>query len=182
MKSHSLSDQEILAALDSDRQAGFRLLVRRFQESLYWHIRRMVVGHADAEDVLQETLLRAFRGLDGFKRDSQLRTWLMRIATNEALRHLDRNANSGNHLALDADTNAVQLPADEHFDYSDLEAVKLQQAIHSLPPKQQVTFNLRYYDELDYEEIARITESSASTAKVNYHLAKQKIIQHLKEH
>lgn len=182
MKSKHLSDHDILTELDRDQQHGFRQLVRRYQEQLYWHIRRMVVTHADAEDVLQETFVRVFRGLHGFKRDSSLKTWLLRIATNEALRHLERNSGAGEHVQLDSDDNVVQLTADEHFDYSDLEAVKLQQAIHSLPPKQQVTFNLRYYDELGYDDIARITDSTAATAKVNYHIAKQKIIQHLKEH
>jgi len=167
------TDTEIIELISRDREAGFRMLTRTYGERLYGHIRRITVVHADAEDALQETMLRVFRHLGSLRRGEALAPWLYRIATREALRQRRR----GITISIDdcAISDARGPVADEYFDFSDLEAVLLQQAIHLLPPRQQAVFNLRYYDEFDYDTIGTIVGSSAAAAKVNYHLAKQKI-------
>ncbi len=170
-----IQGNDILRAFASDPERGFRMLTRQAMRPLYWHIRRMVISHHDAEDVLQETLVRAYRSLPSLRDGSTLAAWLYRIATNEALRYVERNRRVV--LALDPapEEEAAMVAADEYVDYSDLEAVKLRDAVLSLPPRQQATFNLRYFDELEYSEIASILECSEPTAKANYHFAKEKI-------
>ncbi len=168
------NDNDILTALAADREQGFRLLLKRFSEPIYWHIRRFVVSHDDAEDAAQECFIRVFRTLDR-RREGSLTAWIYRIATNEALRLMERRRTQA-----PIDTAAVRIAADRYIDYSDLESVKLQQAILALPPKQQLTFNLRYFDALDYDEIARITGSTPQSAKANYHNAKERIVNYMK--
>lgn len=169
------TDQEILAMLKTDTERGFRMLVRTYKEQVYWHIRRLVVSHDDAEDATQETFLRVFRFLNQFRGDSSFRSWIYRIATNEAfscIRH--RQAAT---LSIDDAAKVVDaMMASEFVDYGDALAVKFQRAIQQLPPKQQAAFNMRYYDEMDYAEIAEALGSSASSVKANYHFAKEKII------
>ena len=154
-----------------DMQEGFRMLVARYKQPLYWHIRRMVVSHSDAEDALQEAFIRIFRAFDRKGEVSSLRAWIFRIATNEALRLIEKRRENSIPIEKVFDTKA-----DSYIDYSDLEAIKLQKAILALPPKQQLVFNLRYYDEMDYEEIAQIADTTAASAKASYHVAKEKII------
>lgn len=172
------ADNDLLDALRTDPEAGFRRLVRDYGRPLYWHIRRLVVGHADAEDALQETLVRAFRSVAGFRGDCSFKSWLYRLATNEALR-LIAGRRTDMATADAADTQAAQLAADAYVDYTDLEAVRLQQAILALPEKQRVAFNLRYYDELSYDDIAAVMQSSPATAKANYHYAKERIVKYM---
>lgn len=150
----------------------------KYKETVYWHTRRLVVAHEDAQDVTQETFVRVFRSLSDFKGECTFRSWIYRIATNEALRLLNRNK-EGRVSLDDSSTELGNLLADEYVDYSDLEAVKLQKAILSLPTKQQLAFNLRYYNELEYDEIAGIIGSSADGAKSNYHIAKNKIVKYM---
>lgn len=173
------NDNEIVSALKVDAERGFKLLMAKYKAPIYWHIRRLVVTHDDAQDATQETFIRVFRSFSQFRGDSPLAAWIYRIATNEALRLLEQRKQE--QLSLDEnEVEANRLMADNYVDYSDLEAVKLQRAILSLPTKQQLAFNLRYYDELSYDEIAQITESNAATVKVNYHLAKEKIVNYMK--
>lgn len=161
---------------------GFGMLVKHFQEPIYWYIRRLVVSHEDAQDVVQETFIRVFRHLPQFREQSSLRTWVYRIATNEALRFL--NTRHAEPLSADElqEELANKLLATDYVDYEDGMAVKFQQAILSLPEKQRIVFNLRYYDELDYDDIARITDCRADTLKVNYHYAKEKIKEFMLNH
>ena len=168
------SDADILTTLQRSPNEGFAMLVERFQEPLYWHIRRLVVGHHDSEDITQEAFVRILRGLPHFKGHSSLTTWVYRIATNEALRWLKRNEHKK--TALLEGTHATQEP---HINYEDIEAIALQRAIASLPCKQQLIFNLCYYDELDYEQVAEIVGGRPSAAKANYHLAKKSIKEQL---
>ena len=171
-------ENNIVKTIKKNPEKGFRLLMSKYGKALYWHIRRLVVSHADAEDAAQETFIRIFRSFGQFNGKSSFTAWIYRIATNEALRILERQK-SGN-LPLDApEASTGKLMADEYVDYSDLEAVKLQKAILSLPTKQQLTFNLRYYNEMGYEEIAAIIGSTVASVKVNYHLAKEKIIKYM---
>lgn len=169
-------DDLIISAMKENQENGFRLLMAKYKKPVYWHIRRLVVSHSDAQDAAQETFMRVFRSFSRFRSKSSFSAWIYRIATNEALRLLDRRKKE--RCPLDgADTST--LAADDPVDYTDLEAVRLQKAILSLPTKQQVTFNLRYYDELEYDEIAAITDSTATGAKANYHTAKDKIVQYM---
>ncbi|MBP2691671.1 MAG: RNA polymerase sigma factor [Muribaculaceae bacterium] len=178
-----LSDKNILDTIGRDSEAGFRMLLKDYKEAVYWHIRRITVAHHDAEDALQETFIRVFKNIDKFKKDMPLAAWIFRIATNEAIRQCQRHKKVAFSLDDEAQTeDAGRMIADEYFDYSDLEAVKLQKAIHKLPPKQQLAFNLRYYDEFDYATIARISDTSAASAKANYHAAKEKIIHYMNTH
>ena len=173
-----INDQDILQALREDSERGFRLLMAKYGQTVYWHIRRLVVSHTDAQDAMQETFIRIFRSFGQYRGEDSFRAWVFRIATREALRLIGSRKREAVSLE-DAAEEVSRLTADEYVDYSDLESVRLQQAIRSLPEKQQLTFNLRYYDELSYEEIASITGSTAASAKANYHVAKEKIIQYM---
>lgn len=173
-----ISDKDILQAIGRDADGGFRLLMRTYMEPVYWHVRRMVVSHEDAQDVTQETFVRAFRFIHSFSGDSSLKTWLLSIATNEALRWLGRRANVAT-LSLD-DTTAQLVAADTQIEGDAIEA-RLQRTILRLPAKQQLAFNLRYYDEMSYDDIATVLQSSPNAAKTNYHLAKEKIIQYMNQ-
>ena len=174
----ALNDADIVSALKKNAESGFRLLMAKYKEAVYWHIRRLVVSHDDAQDAAQETFVRIFRSFRQFKGDCPFCVWIYRIATNEALRILERRKDE--RLSLDdPEAGTSSLMADEYVVYSDLEAVKLQKAILSLPTKQQLAFNLRYYDELGYDEIAAITSSTAANVKSNYHIAKEKIIKYM---
>lgn len=174
------NNNSILDTIARDTQAGFRMLVHEYKEPVYWHIRRITVLHHDAEDALQETFLRIYRNLGKLNRDMSLTAWIFRIATNEALRL--RQHNKSLIVPLDEDTPIDHLFADEYCDYTDAEAVTLQRAILSLPPKQQLAFNLRYYNDMDYDTIADITDSTTAAVKANYHAAKEKIIRYINSH
>ena len=158
---------------------GFRMLVDKFQSSMYWHIRRMVVSHEDAEDVLQETFIRIFRYLGEFRFESSLSTWIYRIVTNECIRFLNKKKEEILSSEELQDDLINKLMASDYVDYENEMEVKFQQAVLRLPEKQRIVFNLRYYDELSYEEISSITESKVETLKANYHFAKEKIKEYM---
>lgn len=173
------NEKEIIDAVRHNPEAGFRILMKDRWESVYWHIRRLVVSHADAQDGTQETFIRIFRSFDKFKGDSSLKVWIYRIATNEALRLIGKRRNDIVSID-DEEVSGVRMIADEEYvDYADVEAIKLQNAILSLPTKQQLTFNMRYYDELEYDDIARIIGSTPASVKASYHIAKEKIIRYM---
>lgn len=150
-------------------------LIERYQQPLYWHIRRMVVSHEDAQDVLQNTFIQVHLHLSELRDPAQERAWIYRIATNEALLWL---RNKKEFLSLedeDAGPLLRSLATDPYVENSDRLVVLMQEAVLRLPTMQRTVFNLRYYDELPYEEIASITGSSISAAKTNYHYAKERI-------
>lgn len=163
------------------RNQGFRMLMKQYGQALYWHIRRIVVGHDDAEDVMQETCIRVLNGIVSFKGDGPLVTWLYRIATNEALQHLRRQKHLFQSLDSLSDTLTAKLQAESSLDGNEA-VVLFQQALLALPMQQRIAFNLRYYDELSYEEIARITGKSVNTLKTNYHYAIQRVKNYMTEH
>ncbi|MBC5606951.1 RNA polymerase sigma factor [Bacteroides difficilis] len=171
-------DRELVAIMLKEPEKGFRSLMAKYKEALYWHIRRLVVAHEDAQDATQEAFVRIFRSLSNFKGEYSFRSWVYRIATNEALRILDQRRD-GRISLDDSPAELNSMPADEYVDYSDLETGKLQQAILTLSTKQQLAFNLRYYNELEYDEIAAIIDSTTDSAKSNYHIAKEKIIKYM---
>jgi len=147
---------------------------------LYWHIRRLVIDHEDANDVLQNVFIKVWKNLEGFREDAQLYTWLYKIATNESLTFLDKQKKNTAVSLSDVETGlSNKLKADSQFDANKLEW-KLQKAILSLPEKQRVVFNLRYYDEMPYEEMSRVLETSEGALKASYHHAVKKIEEYIK--
>ena len=175
----NVNDKEIFLAIRKHPEEGFRKLMAAYMQPVYWHIRRMVSVHADAEDATQETFVRIYRSIGQHSETGSLRAWIFRIATNEALRLLGRRAGRMTPSLDDASAEVLAIKQDEWFDSSDKLSAKLQRAIHTLPAKQQATFNLRYYDNLSYEEIAEVTASTEAAAKANYHVAKEKIIDYM---
>ena len=168
------SDTYVIRLIKEQPEEGFRKLLEKYMRPIYWHIRRMVVSHEDAQDATQETFARIYRSIAQFRGESSLSTWIYRIATNEALRLIGKQHDI---ISLDeAGDNLFDMKSDDYIDYHDIEAVKMQKAIQSLPAKQKLVFNLRYYDGLNYEQIAEIADSCVATVKVNYHIAKKKII------
>mgnify|MGYP001552083093 FL=1 len=164
----------------SQNQA-FGELVAQYQERLYWHIRRIVLTHQNADDVLQETFIKIFRNIDGFKGESKLYSWMYRIATNEALSFLKRNSKIQGISGDEQQENQLaNLMADPYFD-GDQAALELQGALLELPEKQRLVFNMKYFQELKYDEISAILETSVGALKASYHLAVKKIEKHLKK-
>ena len=174
-----MDEDKICETYRKDAEQGFRLLMEKFQRLIYWHIRRMVISHEDAEDVLQETFIRIFRYLDDFREECSLSTWVYRIATNECIRFLNRRKEQAVSSEEIQEDLMNKLMASEYVDYENEMEVKFQQAILTLPEKQRLVFNLRYYDELKYEEISRITDTKVETLKANYYFAKEKIKEYM---
>jgi RNA polymerase sigma-70 factor (ECF subfamily) len=175
------NDRELLAQFREphSKESAYTKLVRKYQEKLYWHIRRMVVVHEDANDVLQNVLIRVWNGLEKFREDSQLYTWLYRIATNECLSFLEQQKRKSAISLSDVENGlSNKVRADEHFDGNKIEW-KLQLAIQQLPEKQRIVFSLRYFDEMPYEEMSRVLETSEGGLKASYHHAVKKVEQFL---
>ena len=169
------SNSELSAQLldPKTQRSAFGEVVRQYSEQLYWQIRRIVLTHEDANDVLQNTFLKAWNGLDGFHGESKVSTWLSRIAINESLDFLRRNKN----LTVSSDDDlsiANTLLADDYFDGTETEAL-LQQAIATLPDVQRTVFQLRYFEEMKYSEMSQVLGTSEGALKASYHLAVKKI-------
>lgn len=162
------------------RDEGFRRLMKLYGEGLYWYIRRIVVGHDDAEDVLQDTCIRILVGLNSYRGEGKLSTWLYSIALNESLRYLRRQTRLFQSLDTLRPALTAKMEAETPLD-ADTAEVTFQKALLTLPTQQRIVFNMRYYDELSYEEIANITGKSINTLKTNYHYAAEKIKKHIKE-
>ncbi len=177
-----ITDQQILVLLQDKGHydQGFRLLIQAYQEKLYWQIRRLVVDHDDANDVLQNCMLKVYRNIKGFKGNSSLYTWLYRIATNEAITFLkQRQRRSASSIDDEELLLANQLKADPYFDGEEVQ-IKLQQAIQQLPEKQLLVFNMRYFEEMSYQEMSTILNTSVGALKASYHHAVKKIEQYFK--
>lgn len=153
----------------------FEEVLATYQQPMYWHIRRMVVDHDDAQDVLQETFIKVYKGLESLKDPSAIKAWIYRIATNECLRHLRRRREAAMSTIDNGEMLMGSLMESDHVDYDNEMAVKFQQALLTLSDQQRLVFNLRYYDELPYEEISDLTGSSVDSLKVTYHNAKAKV-------
>lgn len=169
------TDREIFRLLKDDQNRGFRLLVETYSKRLYWHIRRLVLLHEDADDALQNTFINAWKNIGNFRNESALYTWLYTIATNESIALINKRKKNaavsiddiGSYLASSAEGSSW-------FD-GDEAQVKLQNAILKLPEKQRIVFNLRYYDEMPYEEMSRVLDTSEGALKASYHHAVKKI-------
>lgn len=175
-----MTDERDLSAqlLNPETQRGaFEKVVRQYSERLYWQIRRIVLTHEDANDVLQNTFLKAWNGLDGFHGDAKISTWLSRIAINESLDFLRRNKLQS--LSTDETTVANTLMADDFFDGTEVEAL-LQEAIVSLPDVQRTVFQLRYFEEMKYSDMSQLLDTTEGALKASYHIAVKKISEFFK--
>lgn len=174
------NEQELIRRLSdpATREQAFGTLIQKFQEPLYWQIRRMVLNHDDTDDILQNVFIKAWQGMEAFRGDSHLSTWLYRIANNETINFLQRQKQIQISLSTTDDSTAdgvrLQLESDPYFD-GDETAMQLQQAIQSLPPKQRQVFNMKYFQELRYEEMSEILGTSVGALKASYHHAVNKI-------
>ena len=179
-----ISDSELLEQFRNPitKEKAYTSLIKKYQEKLCWHIRRMVVQHDDANDVLQNVLIRVWKGLEKFREDSQLYTWLYRIATNESLTYIEQQKKKSSVSFSDVETGlSNKIKADENFDANKVEW-KLQLAIQQLPEKQRVVFSLRYYEEMPYEEMSRVLETSEGALKASYHHAVKKVEDYMLNH
>lgn len=178
-----ISDERILTLIQNSKvsEKGYRLLLEKYQERLYWHIRRLVLDHDDANDVVQNCFVKVFKNIHGFQQKSALYTWLYRIATNEAITFIN---NKNRKQAFSIEDEAInlknQLEADPHFDGDHIQ-IRLQQAIQLLPEKQRAVFNLRYFEEMDYGQMSEVLETSVGALKASYHHAVKKIEKYFQE-
>lgn len=176
-----MEDPELLRKIRNPetRSYGFNLLVRAYQQRVYWHVRKMVVDHDDADDLTQEVFIKVHKHIDSFREDAQLFTWIYRIATNECLTFLNKKRRRfflpledvGKELASKLDS-ALEMTGDDI-------QIKLQKALLKLPDKQRLVFNMRYFDELSYEDMAQITKTSVGALKASYHHAVKKVEDYL---
>jgi RNA polymerase sigma-70 factor (ECF subfamily) len=180
----TIQDSELLIQFrnPATKESAYTAIIRKYQEKLYWHVRRIVVDHDDANDVLQNSFIRVWKGLENFREDAQLYTWLYRIATNECLSFLEQKKRRAS-VSLSDDENSLtgSIKADKDFDPSKLEW-KLQLAIQLLPEKQRVVFSLRYYDEMPYQEMSKVLDTSEGALKASYHHAVKKIEDYILNH
>lgn len=182
----SISDKEILDMfrLDSKKNQAFELLVRKYQQKIYWQIRRNIDDHDDANDVMQEVFLKIWRAIDQFREESQLYSWMFRITHNECINWHRKNRNSKNQVDIsNLNHNDEQtLSKVSHDVNSHTIERKLYEAIETLPEKQKIIFHLKYFQELKYEEISSQLGTSVGALKASYHLAVKKIENYLNEH
>jgi RNA polymerase sigma factor (sigma-70 family) len=176
------NDKELIREFrdPKSRNLAFSKLVNTYQERLYWHIRRIVIDHDDADDVLQNTFIKVFKNLHNFREDSQLFTWLYRIATNESISFLKKQRK---HIFVSMDDVAHSLSSKLEADpqlSGDAIQLKLQQAILKLPNKQRLVFNMKYFEEMKYEEMSEVLGTSMGALKASYHHAVKKIEAELK--
>lgn len=179
-----IDDSEILEKFsrESGRNEAFALLIKKYQEKIYWHCRRMVIDHDDADDLVQEVFIKVWKNLDGFRQDSQLYSWIYRIASNECLQFLQKKKKR-NHSSIDelSDQVSNNLAAADELNGEQIQ-LKLHRAIASLPEKQKLVFHMKYFDEMKYEEISAVLGTSVGALKASFHLAVKKIEDYLEHH
>lgn len=170
-------ETQLLAQLQGkgNKDAAFKVLVAQYKKRLYWHIRSIVKSHEDADDVLQNTFIKVYRSIDSFKGKSKLYSWLYRIATNESITLLNKNAKRLQITNQEVQDLAINnMESDVYFE-GDAIQLKLQKAIATLPEKQQLVFNMKYFQDLKYKELSQILDTSEGALKASYHIAVQKI-------
>lgn len=178
-----MEDPELIEKLrhPDSKNFGFNLLVRKYQQKIYWHIRKMVIDHDDADDITQEVFVKIFKNIEKFREDSQLFTWIYRIATNECLNFLQQKKRRFFLPLGDVEGELMDKLAHSPYVSGDEVQLTLQKALLKLPVKQRLVFNMKYFDDLPYEEIAEITGTSVGALKASYHHAVKKIEDLLKE-
>jgi RNA polymerase sigma-70 factor (ECF subfamily) len=172
-----VEDEEILSKFreDTTRNEAFNLLLKKYQQKIYWHIRRMVINHDDADDLVQDVFIKIWKNLPGFRNDAQLYTWMYRIATNECITFLNKKKQKNNVSLDDVDYElADTLSSSDQFTGDQIQK-KLQQAILTLPDKQRLVFNMKYFDDMKYEEMSDVLGTSVGALKASFHLAVKKI-------
>lgn len=179
----SKENEQLIARLrdPSACREAFSEVITEYSEPLYWQIRRMVENHDDANDILQETFMKAWMSLENFRGDAKLSTWLYKIAINESLTFIAKERKRQN-ISIDDEASMLinAIEADENID-GDRLALELRKAIARLPEKQRIVFNMRYYDEMKYDQMAEILGTSVGALKASYHLAVKKIEQYFAE-
>lgn len=166
---------------NDSRNHAFDLIVRKYQKKLYWHIRKLMISHDDTDDVLQNALINAYHGLEFFREDSSLFTWLYRIATNEALSALKKKRRRMFMKLEDVKSQLEKTMEEDVYCSGDEIQIRLQKAILTLPDKQRLVFNMKYFDEMKYEDMADILETSVGALKASYHHAVKKIEKYLEK-
>jgi RNA polymerase sigma factor (sigma-70 family) len=176
-------EEQLIISLqtEKDKDAAFKVLLSLYKERLYWHIRKMVLDHDDADDVVQNTFIKVYRNIGGFKGESKLFSWMYRIATNEAITFLNAKAKRNNSsIEKEKDLAIKNLQSDVYFEGDQIQ-LNLQKAIATLPEKQQLVFNMKYFDDITYEELSEILGTSVGALKSSYHIAVRKITAYLTE-
>lgn len=175
------TDSDIISLYkqESTRNRSLELLIDKYQQKLYWHIRKIVINHDDSDDVLQNTYIKIWKGLANFKEESALFTWMYRIATNEALSFLNSKQKKNTSSIHPIEYQLSKSLESDHYFKGDEIQLKLQQAILTLPKKQRIVFNMRYYDEMPYEQMSEVLETSVGALKASYHLAAKKVEEYL---
>lgn len=179
-----INDQQIVESLKdpSTREIAFRHLISKYKERMYWHIRKIVLNHEDADDVLQNSMIKIWNGLGSFRGDSSLFTWLYRIATNESITFLNQRKRRMSTSLNDENEYLVEnLEGDTYFDGDEWQLL-LQKAIAVLPEKQRLVFNMKYFDEIKYEDMALILDTSVGALKASYFHAVRKVEEYVKVH
>ncbi|MCX6230873.1 MAG: sigma-70 family RNA polymerase sigma factor [Bacteroidetes bacterium] len=178
------TDKDILIAFrdENSRNYAFNLLVKKYQQTIYYHIRRIVIDHDDTDDLVQNTFVKIFEHLKDFREDAQLYTWIYRIATNEALAFLKTKRNRSFVSFNDVEHQMSNSLKESQFYNGDEIQLKLQKAILTLPEKQRLVFNMRYYDEMKYEDMSAVLETSVGALKASFHIAVKKIEEIITEH
>ncbi len=178
-----MKDEEIIKLIEdpNSQKQAFEMILKTYKEKIYYHVRKMVIDHDDADDVSQEVFIKIWKNLDKFRGDSKLYTWIYRIATNESLTFLQRRKRNNSESIDDNSDLIAHLESSKSDTYlsGDEIQIKLQKAILTLPDKQRLVFNMKYFDDLKYDEIAEITETSVGSLKATYHYAIKKIEEYL---
>lgn len=172
-----VEDAEIIAkfSLEKTKNEAFNLLLNKYQQKIYWHVRRLVIDHDDTDDLVQEVFIKVWKNLEKFRNDSQLYTWIYRIATNESITFLNKKKQKNNTPLDEVSAELAESLIESSYFNGDKVALKLQQALLTLPEKQRLVFNMKYFDDLKYEEISTIVGTSVGALKASYHIAVKKI-------
>jgi RNA polymerase sigma factor (sigma-70 family) len=177
-----LEDEKLITQLldEKSREQGFRILIEKYQERIYWHVRKMVIDHDDADDLVQDIFVKVYTNITKFRADSQLFTWIYRIATNECLTFLGKKKRRYLFSRLEHNELADKLVSSDFIDGDEIQ-LKLQRAILTLPDKQRLVFNMKYFDEMKYDDMAVITNTSVGALKASYHYAVKKIEEYVQQ-
>jgi len=172
-----IDDAEILSKFqeEKNRNEAFNMLLKKYQQKIYWHVRRMVIDHDDSDDLVQDVFIKVWKNLAGFRNDAQLYTWMYRIATNECITFLNKKKQKNNISLDDVSYELAETLADSTYFNGDLAQRKLQEAILTLPDKQRMVFNMKYFDNMKYEEMSQVVGTSVGALKASFHLAVKKI-------
>ena len=176
-----MTENNLIASLKNPNtiNSAFKELLNQYKERLYWHVRKIVINHDDTDDVLQNIFIKIYRNINKFNGDSKLYSWMYRIATNEAITFINQRAKKNNSVTEEVQRSLINnLTSDEYFD-GDEAQIKLLKAVATLPQKQQLVFNMKYFDAIKYKEMSEILDTSEGALKASFHIASKKIKEYL---